>query len=167
MSQVVVNPYRYADSLVSPACYNDGATSVEGMDADSRTGMGIQFDSTAELIGKGITGASFWIKTDDSTTGTIYCRHYNSGGVLQTTYGSMGMNSLTTSYVFYEFYDGTATTLANGDRIIMEMVSHSGSAVRMYIYAGTPPTGQKLAMQENNSSWSTHPAQSTRGCFQF
>jgi hypothetical protein len=167
MSEVVVNPYMVTPPLVSPACYNDGATSAEVMDADNRTGIGIQFDSTAELIGKGITGASFWIKTDDSTSGTIYCRHYDSDGVLKTTYGSMNMSSLTTSYVFYEFYDGTPTTLVNGDRIIMEMVSHSGSAVRMYIYAGTPPTGQKLAMQENNSSWSTHNAQSTRGCFQF
>jgi len=85
------------------------------------TAKGLFINSGASLLGETVVGMTFWLKSLGSPTGTLYFRCYNSSSVLQATFGTLDVSTLTTSFV--EKDSGIVTdshTIAIDDRLVVE-----------------------------------------------
>jgi len=89
---------------------------------------GEEFTSSATLNGETINGFSASLKKVLLPTGTLYFRCYDSSGVLQAEFGTLDVETLTTSLVMRSSGVGTDTrVLADGDRLVCEYTGGDSS----------------------------------------
>jgi len=122
LSEVVVNPYRYA--VDAPlAEYTDGTDTmyVAGGAVPRRAEAVV--DTSSAWYGLTVNKISFQIRKIGLPTGTFYVRIWDSSDnppVVKLELGSGNIADLTTSYEWHDFTGASSYTLAVGDRIGLE-----------------------------------------------
>ena len=94
--------------------------------------VGFQVVTGSDIVGSKLSGIKFSIKyVSGTTSGTLYCRLYDSSTTIPTplhTFGSVDISSLTSSFATYTFdTPDTTNTLADGNLIGLEYSSTTGS----------------------------------------
>ena len=90
------------------------------------TREGVQWKGSHTLIGKSAVKATVHSKKVGSPTGTMYYRIYNTSGVLQHTFGSKDVSTLTTRVQSYQF-ESSAYTIQDHDILVLEYTGGDSS----------------------------------------
>ena len=130
----------------SESCPISGQTSQNTRITSQTYIMGLSVQSTSEIVGEDISKISFYIKKTGSPTGTIYCRAWNSGSILNAdptnvaaNFGSLDVSTLTTSYVKHTF------TISSGTYAVV-------TDSQIGIEWASPPHSDDVYMQGQNSA---------------
>ena len=108
--------------------------------------IALKINTDSALIGFKMSNVQFAMKTNDSG-GTLYCRHWNSGGSVVTDYWNIAVSSIGSSVAYYG--DGITTddetAIVEGDYIGVQ-ISTGGSdlidvkAIQSDVYDSTKTT---------------------------
>ncbi len=129
-----------------------------GLYSGSRTRSAENFGASAALIGRTLTQFSFWLKKSGSPTGTLYFRVYDSGDSLVSTFGTLDVSTLTTSYVEYSSGTGATRVLTSGDRVCVEYSGgDSSNKVLVEVAASDLYDTSNTQTDEYNGSWTPNP----------
>jgi len=115
------------------------------------------------VVGSNTTALKVYLKKFLSPTGTFSAEVYNSAGVLQHTYGSMDISTLSASITAITFTGGSYAIQA-GDKVGIRSSNQAGTGVPV-ITRNESLTDPDWEREEYNAvSWTTYDTQSMRMC---
>ncbi len=104
-----------------PCTYDTDMDAWNNVFSTNEQRSGIEITSTSACFyNQAIDTVKFYIKRTGTSASSVFCRVYNSSGVLQHTFGSMLLSALTTGGQYETFTSASDYTFQDGDRLVME-----------------------------------------------
>lgn len=153
MSQNIVNPYRYAVASYSLIWEETQGGEQQILKDGGNIAAGIAFFTGQDMIGEVPKKVTCSLKKDASAVGTATLKLIASDNSVKTTFGTIDVSTLTTSFAEYSFTnDSASSSVADGDILSWFYLESNAFRYEMAATATAAYTQQKYSSDAIN--WS-------------